>query len=113
LEPLWIKRFPVAQKIGLLRRTDSDTSIDLQAEFAESLERVDSLVNDSSALGSWSAIWGVLHQLKGDLIIFEPSSNLNAITSSIESMRSPTIPTDFPVKWPRLRKMIEHEFESI
>jgi hypothetical protein len=115
LEPLWTKRFLATKKMGLHRRDDSDnteTSIDFRAEFAESLERVDSLVSassDSSNVDSWCAIWGVLHQLKGDLIILEPSANLRAVTSCIESMRGSTTPTDFPCKWPRLRKMIEHE----
>jgi hypothetical protein len=118
LEPLWTKRFlPVPKKMVLHRRDDSDnseTSIDLRSEFVRSLERVDSLVNEISAnIDSWSAIWGVLHQLKGDLIILEPSSDLNAITSLIESLRGSTMPTDFPCKWPRLRKMIEHEVGKI
>jgi hypothetical protein len=91
----------------------SETSIDLKAEFVDSLGRVDGLVKESSAPDSWSAIWGVLHQLKGDLIILEPCSNLRDITAWIESMRGSTMPTDFPVKWPRLRKMIEHEVANI
>jgi hypothetical protein len=39
--------------------------------------------------------------------------NLSAITSLIESMRGSTMPTDFPGKWLRLRKMIEHEVANI
>jgi hypothetical protein len=117
LEPLWTKRFLATQKMSLHRRDESDiteTSIDLQAEFTVSLKRIDSLVSEiSSNVDSWGAIWGVLHQLKGDMIILEPSSNLKAITSSIESMRGSTMPTDFPCKWPRLRKMIEHEVGKI
>jgi signal transduction histidine kinase len=113
LEPLWTKRFPVRKKMGLHRHDDSATSIDLNAEFGDSLERIDSLVNKSTDIDSWSAIWGVLHQLKGDLIILEPSSNLNAVTARIESMRGSTMPTDFVGKWPTLRKMIEHEVDNI
>jgi hypothetical protein len=116
LEPLWTKRFPVLNRRGLHRRADSDISIDLQAEFAVSLKRVDNLVNESSGsanIDSWSAIWGALHQLKGDLIILEPSSNLNAITSLIESMRGSTMPTDFLHKWPRRQKMIENEVRDV
>jgi hypothetical protein len=113
LEPLWNKRFPVTKNVGPLRRVSSETSIDLLAEFVTSLERVDGLVKEGSAPDSWSAIWGVLHQLKGDLIILEPCSNLSAIVSWIESMRGSTIPTDFSGKWPRLRKMIEHEIANI
>jgi hypothetical protein len=84
-------------------------SLNLQQEFAESLVRVDVLINNGSGTDSWSAIWGVLHQLKGDLMILEPSSNLNDITSLIESMRNITMPTDFRVKWVMLRRMIERE----
>jgi signal transduction histidine kinase len=113
LEPLWNKRFPVTNNKCSLPRVSSETSIDLFAEFVASLERIDGLVNESSANDSWSAIWGVLHQLKGDLIILEPCSNLSSISSWIESMRGSTIPTDFPGKWPRLRQMIEHEVTNI
>jgi hypothetical protein len=113
LEPHWNKRFPATNDVCSLRRVCSDTSIDILAEFLDSLERVDGLVNESSAPDSWSAIWGVLHQLKGDLIILEPCSNLSVITSWIESLRGSTMPTDFAVKWPRLRKMIEHEVANI
>jgi signal transduction histidine kinase len=61
LEPLWNKRFPVTKNMCSLRRVGSETSIDL---LAESLERIDGLVNERSATDSWSATWGVLHQLK-------------------------------------------------
>jgi hypothetical protein len=109
LAPLWTKRFPATH---LHCRSDSETSIDLQEDFAESLRRVDGLINDGSGTDSWSAIWCVLHQLKGDLMILEPSSNLNGVTSLIESMRGLSMPTDFPVKWAMLRRMLEHELES-
>jgi hypothetical protein len=113
LEPLWNKRFAVTNNKCSLPRVSSETSIDLLAEFVSSLERVDGLVNENSPTDSWCAIWGVLHQLKGDLIILEPCSNLSDITSWIESLRGSTMPTDFPGKWPRLRKMIEHEVANI
>lgn len=123
LEPLWNKRFPVNTNACSLRRVGSETSIDLQAEFVGSLKRVDGIINESSANESrsdeslanesWPAIWGVLHQLRGDLIILEPCSNLSAVTSWIESMRGSTMPLDFPGKWPSLRKMIEHEVANI
>jgi hypothetical protein len=112
LAPLWTMRFPSTSEISLLCRSDTEMSLNLQEEFAESLGRVDDLINDGSVTDSWSAIWGVLHHLKGDLIILEIASNFKAVTSLIESMRNLTMPTDFRVKWAMLRRqMIEHELE--
>jgi signal transduction histidine kinase len=120
LEPLWNKRFPPVTENNMCSfHVDggSETSMDLQAEFNNSLERLDGIINNESSdsrTDSWSAIWGVLHQLKGDLIILEPCPNLSVVSSWIESMRgSSTMPNDFPGTWPRLRKMIEHEVANV
>jgi hypothetical protein len=71
LEPLWNKRFPVKKQCTSAESARKRVLI--IRRIRRFPERIDGLVNESLATDSWSA-WGVLHQLKGDLIILEPCS---------------------------------------
>jgi len=123
LAPLWAERFlahkPDASVAPSARvsedpscHSDEDSFSVGDDDVLTSFNAVDTLVGSDEV--PWPKLWSSLHNLKGDLMVFEPSRAdagqiLREIIASIGKMKGPNRPGDFAAQWGQIKSLIEKE----